>query len=144
MRTTFQSVSYKPKITNRRLFGVPKLKKKKLNLQINHLLYFSATISSPRSNGAKITNYKPKGEQKIIFLSFSDKLNNSSWSRDIEISRTTSGLTSETKCKFTTLLCAPPQIFVVAKKTLYLQPEPFFCSNSFRCHYVKYPKPAEK
>ena len=35
-----------------------------------------ATILSPRSNGAKISNYKPKGEQKIIFLLSSDKLNN--------------------------------------------------------------------
>ena len=67
-------------------------------------------------NGGKISKNKPKGEQKVIFFSSSDKLNNSSWSRDLEISRITSGLTSETKCKFTTLLCAPPQIFVVAER----------------------------
>ena len=39
------------------------IKKKKKNLQINHPLQ-SVTISSPRSNGAKIGNYKPKGGQK--------------------------------------------------------------------------------
>ena len=51
------------------------IKKKKINLQTT-IFYFSATISSPRSNGARITSYKSKGEQKIIFLSSSDKLNN--------------------------------------------------------------------
>ena len=43
----------------------------------------------------------------------------------LKISRTTSGLTSEVNCKFTTffsvanplMLCAPPQIFIVAERT---------------------------
>ena len=36
---------------------------------------------------------------------------------DLEISRTTSSLTPEKKWKFTTLLCAPPQIFAAAERT---------------------------
>ena len=44
---------------------------------------------------------------------------------DFEISRTTSGVTSEANCKFTTffsvanplILCAPPQIFIEAERT---------------------------
>ena len=92
-------------------------KSKKILTYDTTIYYFSATILSAQSNGEKISNYKPKGEQKKIFLSSSDTLNSLSWSRDAEISRTTSGLTSKTKCKFTTLLCAPPQTFVVAGRT---------------------------
>ena len=44
---------------------------------------------------------------------------------DFELSRTTSGLTLEANCKFTTycsvanplILCVPPQIFIVAERT---------------------------
>ena len=50
-------------------------------------------------------------------------VNNSSWYLDIEMSRTTSCLTSETKLKLKTfisvanILCALPQMFIVAKRT---------------------------
>ena len=55
----------------------------KISTHKSTVFYFYATISSPRSNGAKMSKYKPKGQQKIIFLSSSDKLNNSSWYRNI-------------------------------------------------------------
>ena len=49
----------------------PKLKAFRLKIETHKstIFYFYAIISSPRSNGAKMSNYKPKGEQKIIFLS---------------------------------------------------------------------------
>ena len=52
---------------------------------------------SDRSNGAKISNYKPNGEQKVIFFSSSDKLTTRI---DLAISPTHSGVnTSNTQNK---------------------------------------------
>ena len=46
------------------------------------------------------------------------------------------------------LSAAMEQIFVVAEEleviSRYLQPEACLYSNSFLCHYVKYPKQAQK
>ena len=66
----FQSLSYKPKITNRRTPTVrSSAKLKKINWTYKStIFYFSATISFPQSKGAKMSNYKPKREQKIIFF----------------------------------------------------------------------------